>query len=34
VRCGEIIWFGDIEKLSSLQKKAAAAEPMENEGED
>jgi excisionase family DNA binding protein len=34
VRCGAIIWFGDIEKLSSLQKKAAAAEPMENEGED
>jgi excisionase family DNA binding protein len=34
VRCGAIIWFGDIEKLSSLQKKAAAAEPMEKEGED
>jgi hypothetical protein len=28
-RCGAIIWFGDLEKLNSLQKKAAAAEPSE-----
>jgi excisionase family DNA binding protein len=26
-RCGAISWFGDVEKLNSLQKKAAAAEP-------
>jgi excisionase family DNA binding protein len=32
-RCGAIIWFGDLEKLSSLQKKAAAAEPAENRNE-
>src|SRR5882762_9421530 len=24
-RCGAIIWFGDLEKLSSLQEKAATA---------
>jgi hypothetical protein len=28
-RCGAITWFGDVEKLNSLQKKAAAAEPSE-----
>jgi excisionase family DNA binding protein len=32
-RCGAIIWFGDLEKLTSLQKKAAAAEPTENPNE-
>jgi hypothetical protein len=32
-RCGAIIWFGDLEKLTSLQKKAAAAEPSENQKE-
>jgi hypothetical protein len=26
-RCGAIVWFGDVEKLSSLQKKAAVTEP-------
>jgi len=33
-RCGAITWFGDVEKLNSLQKKAAAAEPKEKESED
>jgi hypothetical protein len=33
-RCGAITWFGDVEKLNSLQKKAAAAEPREKESED
>src|SRR6266481_3990117 len=32
-RCGAIIWFGDLEKLTSLQKKAAAAEPTHQQEE-
>src|SRR5215469_7275781 len=32
-RCGAIIWFGDLEKLTSLQKKAATAAPAEDQKE-
>jgi DNA binding domain, excisionase family len=30
-RCGAIIWFGDLEKLTSLQKKAGISEPPEDQ---
>lgn len=32
-RCGTIIWFGDLEKLTALQEKAATGERTDDENE-